>query len=258
MSDAPLQKRLTSAEVEDVLRRAVEIANRDGPSASTDASFTEQDVERIGGEIGVAPAAVRTALVQVRREALMKPQEPPGAVDRFFGPKWIVAARTVPGPRHEVLQAIGTMLQDQLFRVRRNLGDTVVWGASEGVFDQFKRTFDFSKRYQLDPADTIVVTTVDADHPTGWVDVRFEIGLAELRSAQLKGASVGLVMFATTLAIAAGLGPASVAFWPLLVGGGGLGSLIVNSARRKMERESARIRDNAERFLDYLERERVR
>jgi hypothetical protein len=256
VSDGPLQKRLTSAEVEEVLRRAVEIHNRGEPSG-TDVSFSEQDVERIGGEIGVAPAAVRTALVQVRREALMKPQQPPGTIDRFFGPAWIVTSRTVPGPRHEVLGALGSMLAEQLFRVRRNLGETVVWGASEGVFDDFKRAFDFSKRYQLTSADSIVVTVVDAPHPPGWVDVRLEIELTGLRRSKLRGASTGLVMLATSVALAAGLGTASLAFWPLLLGGGGIGSLVVNGARASLHKEAARIRNSAERFLDYLERERV-
>jgi hypothetical protein len=257
VSDAPLQKRLSSAQVEEVLRRAVEIQNRDEPSG-TDTSFTEQDIERIGGEIGVAPAAIATALVQVRREALMKPAKSPGAVDRFFGPAWIVTTRTVPGPRHEVLQAVGSMLTEQLFRVRRNMGETVVWGASEGMLDDFKRAFDFAKRYHLTPADTVIVTVLDAAHPSGWVDVRLEIGLGELRRSKLRGASMGVVMLATTMAIAAGLGPASVAFWPLLLGGGGMGSLIVNGARRSLHREATRMSDSAERFLDYLERERVR
>jgi hypothetical protein len=256
VNDGPLQKRLTSAEVEEVLRRAVEIHNR-GEPAGPDASFTEEDVERIGGEIGVAPAAIHTALVHVRREALMKPAKAPGPIDRFFGSEWIVVARTVPGPRHEVLEALGRMLADQLFRVRRNLGETVVWGASQGMLDDFKRAFDFSKRYHLTPADTIVVTTIDAAHPPGWVDVRLEVGLTELRRSKLRGASMGFVMLATSIALAAGIGPASLAFWPLLVGGGGVGSLIVNGARKSLQREAARIRDSAERFLDYLERERV-
>ena len=258
MSDGSLQKRLTSAEVEEVLRRAVEIHNRGEPSTADDASFTEDDVERIGGEIGVAPAAVRTALVQVKREAMMKPTEPPGTVERFFGPRWIITTRTVPGPKHEVLRVLGGMLQEQLFRVRRNLGDTVVWGASQGMLDEFKRAFDFSKRYHLAPADTIVVTVIEAGEPTGWVDVKLELGIAELYRSKLRGASVGMLMFASATMLAFGLGPASVAFWPLLIGGGGMGSLVVNGARRSLQREAERIRDSAERFLDYLERERPR
>jgi hypothetical protein len=258
VSGGPLQKRLSSAEVEEVLRRAVEIHNRDDRSGEVDASFTEDDVERIGGEIGVAPAAIRTALVQVRREALMKPTEKPGPIDRTFGPRSIIATRAVPGPKHEVLHAVGLMLQDQLFRVRRNLGDTVVWGASQGMLDEFKRAFDFSKRYHLDPADSVIVTVVETDHPPGFVDVRLEIGITELRQSKLRSASVGFVMFASAVAVAAGLGPASVAFWPILLGGGGMGSLVINGARRSLAREADRIGDAAERFLDYLERERPR
>jgi hypothetical protein len=258
VSDAPLEKRLTPTEVEEVLRRAVEIHSRSASATTDDASFSEADVERIGGEIGVAPQAVRTALVHVRRDALMKPTQPPTAMDRFFGPRWVIAARTVPGPRVDVLDAIGALLQDQLFRVRRNLGATVVWSRGEGMLDQLKRAFDFSKHYHLSPADSVVVTTSEAAHPEGWVDVRMEVGLGEFRRSKLRGSIAGFViLFGVGASVAAGLGPASAAFWPLLLGGGGTGSWIVSSERHKVLREAARIRDNVERFLDYLERERV-
>ena len=255
VSDDLPARRLTAHEVERVLRRAIDLQHEGDPER--EAAYTVADVERLGAEIGVAPAAVRNALAQVEHEALAKPRAQPGLIDRAFGPEWVVAARTVPGPTSAVHAATGAMLTDQLYQVYRNLGHTVVWVPGSGWLHGVRRALDFSQRYRL-AADVLVVTITDSLQQTGWSDVRMEAGLEHRRSSALRRAVAGPVLIGGGSAlVAVGIGTASIAFAPLLLGGAVVGAATFLSSRRKYHRDAVQLQQALERFLDYLERERV-
>jgi hypothetical protein len=249
-------RRLTASELERVLRRAIELQHTVGKDS--DATYTVEDAERLAGEIGVSPQAVRTALVQVQHETLVRAEQPPRLLDRVFGPQWVIATRAVPGPADDVARAISTMLQQQLYQVHRNLGPTMVWAPGSHWIDGVRRALDFSQRYRL-TADVLIVTVTDSLDGRGFVDVRLEAGLANRRGTALRRGAAGTIVFGGgTAAAAIGVGAASAAFVPLLAAGALLGgALLVRSRRRYLEAVTD-LHTVLERFLDFLEHERPR
>jgi hypothetical protein len=247
---------LTTTQVEEVLRRAIELDQRQREVQTS--SFTEEDVTRLGSEIGVSASAVRDALVQVRAESLARPSQRLDTFDRWFGPRWFVATRTVPGPLREVFGVVGSAFQQQLFRVQRNFGETVVWVGGHGLVNGLRQTFDFSGNYYLHPAEVIVSTIMDTPGREGLVDVRLEVGMPSRRRDKIYASLCSLTALGGTSALmAAVVGIGSPAFMPLLAAGGLTGGFFAHLLRREYHREVSWLRINVERLLDFLERERV-
>ena len=98
-------RRLSSQELEAVIRRAVELQS--GPGGAEEGT-SEADVVRIGRELGLDPAHVRRAINDVRS----RPPEEHGLVARTMGPGQVRAARTVRRPAAEV----GRLLEEYLVR----------------------------------------------------------------------------------------------------------------------------------------------
>ena len=92
--DLPATSRnLTTAELEAVIRRAVELQT--GNSARTEDGVSEVEVVRIGQELGIDAATVRRAMAEVR----VRPAEEEGALRRIAGgPGTVRASRVVRCP----------------------------------------------------------------------------------------------------------------------------------------------------------------
>lgn len=90
----PPARRLTTGELEAVIRRAVELQS---DPAGPDEGVSEADVVRIGQELGLEPTAVRRAVAEVRGRA---PEEQ-GALTRLVGPATVRASRVMPRPAAE-------------------------------------------------------------------------------------------------------------------------------------------------------------
>jgi hypothetical protein len=248
-SDETLSRR----EADEVLRRAVELHQRE--STASGEALAVADVRRLASEIGIPPETVERALVQVRQEALARPSEPPGVVDRVFGPARVVAARTVPGPPHEVTAAIDAWLRAELFRIERNLGETIVWENPESLMLRARRLFDVGGRMRLGVARRVTVRTEPSG--TGLVHVRLEADLEPRRTSRVRGAVIGLGTWTTLgTAIAIAVSTIPVALVPL-VAGTAIGASFAASSRRNYLRDATATHVALERFLDYLERERV-
>lgn len=245
-------ERLSRREADEVLRRAVELHQRDAGTAGD--ALAVGDLQRLAGELGIPPETVQRALVQVRTEALVRPTAPPGAVDRFFGPATVVAARSVPGPRHEVVAAIEAMLRAELFRIERNLGDRVVWENPDSLFHRARRLFDVGGRLRLGVARRV---TVELHGSESRVDVRLEADLELRRASQVRGAGIALVGWGGLGAIVGALLTGPVMIVPVATGLA-LGSTFALSSRRTYRRDLEAVGVALERFLDYLERERLR
>lgn len=248
-----MARRLDAAALEEVLRRAVELQQREGDAGS---EFSVEDAVRIAGEIGVGEEAVRGALVQVDREALMKPERPPGLVDRWFGGTEVISARNVPGPAREVRRLIGKVLSDQLFRVVRNLGERVIWERSDSFFDDVRRAFDFDKRYQLGEVEALDVTIREAAVPDR-VDVRIVLHFQGLRRSRIRKGLILPVVVGSPLWLAAiGVGAAATGAWILGAGALAVGGGMHMRMRRKYRESVAQAQQAVERLLDHLEHER--
>jgi hypothetical protein len=244
---------LSRREADEVLRRAVELHQRE--SAASSDGLALSDVRRLASEIGIPAETVERALVQVRQEALALPSEPPGIVDRLFGPALLVAARTVPGPITEVTAAIDAMLRGELFRIERNLGDSVVWENPESLLHRARRLFDVGGRMRLGLARRVTVRVEPSG--TGLVHVRLEADLEPRRTSRVRGAMLGLGTWTGIGAlVAVFIATMPVAIVPAAVGTT-IGASFAAGSRRSYHRDATATQLALDRFLDYLERERV-
>ena len=114
--------------VERVLARAAEL-HAAAASAPAD-GLTEAEVLEVAREVGLAPDAVRRALVEERLRAALPA---PGAAEqglaaRLAGPGLAAAARVVPGTPAAVLDTLGRWLEgDECMRPMRRLADRASW-----------------------------------------------------------------------------------------------------------------------------------
>jgi hypothetical protein len=191
----------------------------------------------------------------VRTESLARPSTPPAALDRLFGPATVVAARSVPGPRHEVVAAIDAMLRAELFRIERNLGDKVVWENPDSLMHRARRLFDVGGRLRLGLARRVTVELHGSSDAR--VDVRLEADLEPRRSNRVRGAGIALVGWTGAGAVIAALLAMPVALVPVATGIA-LGGSFAASSRRSYRRDLEAVGIALDRFLDYLERERLR
>lgn len=99
-------RRLTSQELEAVIRRAVEIQAAAG--AAPDEGISEAEVLRIGQELGLDPATVRRAITDVRG----RPPAERGVLAKTMGPGTLRAARTIRRPAG----AVGLLVEEYLVK----------------------------------------------------------------------------------------------------------------------------------------------
>ena len=253
MSDEQGLRKLPAGQLEEVLRRAVELESREG---GAEGEYTVEDAVRIANEIGVSEGSVHNALALVERDQMLVPTEPPRALDRWFGPARVVSARNVRGPLYEVRGIVGDVLSRQLFRVARNMGERVIWERSEGIFDGMRRALDFDNRYRLTEVETIDTVIKDAAQP-GRVDVRIELDFSPLRRSRLrKGILLPLLLGGGLTAIGGAIGFANIFGFIFTGGGVATGAGIHMRMRNKYLISVQEAQQAVERLLDHLEHER--
>ncbi|MDZ7778450.1 MAG: hypothetical protein U5R14_00750 [Gemmatimonadota bacterium] len=252
--DAP-RPALSRADLDRVIRRAAELQFQEG---TDDAGvLSEDEVLRIGREVGLDPGHMRRALGEVRAEALV-PALPPdsGPLRRVVGEGSVRADRVIPGDPDEVEERLVRWLskQESLDAVRRRAGFSL-WEPAEGMLAQLQRGLKWGgQRYELAQARqlelsvqaleegfSLVTLTVDVrnlrmEEGGGWI-----AGLAVVGGV---GSAVGLsALFPPAATVAVGLVGAGV---------GGVGGSMVG--RATFHRKADRLRLAAEGLLDRLER----
>lgn len=250
------REHLTYDEVDLVLRRATELQHGD---PTGEGKFSLEEVERLGSEIGLSSEAVRTALVHVRSGALMPVENKPRTLaDRLVGPEQVVVQRRVRGPVAEVWERVNAFMREQLLVVRRNFGERVVWGPTEGIVSQVRRALDIGNQYTLRGAEEIETSVMDLPGSGGYVEVVLVARFAQTRRDQLQGGMVGAGILLAAGAVGAVflLELALVASIAAAAGGVGLSGAVIGSTRRKYLETVGGVRTALERLLDALEHER--
>lgn len=177
-------RQLTTQQLEAVIRRAVELQS--GP-ASREEGVSENEVIRIGQELGLEPAAVRRAIAEVRTRA---PAEQ-GALGRAMGPGVARAARVLRRPAAGTGLRIETYLREsELMMVQRRFPDRTRYlrDSSLGAgLARFAKGFERSRQpldlKQLD----VAVSALDADSCL----VEVSVDLAGQRTGLVAGALGG-------------------------------------------------------------------
>lgn len=179
-------RRVSSQELEAIIRRAVEIQTAAGAADEMD-GIPEAEVLRIGRELGLEPSTVRRAIADVRGRA---PAER-GVLARMMGPRTVLAARTVRRPA----AAVGLLVEQYLTTVeymvvQRRFPDRTRYVAGTGMGAAMGRAYrKMQERHatlDVTPLD-VAVSVIDED--TCFVEVSTDLGAS--RAGLFAGAALG-------------------------------------------------------------------
>lgn len=234
--------RLSQDEVAAVLRRAAQL---DGEATtSMDELLPVAAVEAAAAEVGLAPAAVRQAVAELRAGVLAGPIEP--SSDRHV----VVEAAVVPLDVAAASDAVARWLSAQTFHRHRGRNGVEVWRVREDWVAGLQRHLDWSASVRLKSVREVVVRIVEVD---GGALVRMEatLAFAPRRAPTIgtaAGVAGGLVTAGGTISVldgafASGLGA-------LAIGAGSAGGWWVGRSVRKVSRH--RVADELAAQLDRI------
>jgi hypothetical protein len=200
-------RRLSTEQVEAVVRRAVELQTHDADAAS-DPGVSDEELIRIGGELGIGPAHMRRALAEVASDT---EPEPHGGI---LGAARTSASRAVPGNADQVRQHIEKYLLDsQYLAVLRRLSDRTIYEKSSGFQIEMARVMD---------ATRVVISGSKPRRIGAGFDVR-SVRAVEVSVTQLED---GFSWVTLTL----DLGNQRTGYWAGMSAAGGAGALVAGVA----------------------------
>jgi hypothetical protein len=241
-------RRLSSQELEAVIRRAVELQTAAGGS---DEGVAEAEVVRIGQELGLEPAHVRRAITDIRS----RPPEEGGMLAAVMGPGQVRAGRTIRRPAAQ----LGMLLEDYMVRceymhAQRRFPDRTRYvrdaSFAAGV-GRFTRGFGTrEQRLDLKQVD-VAVAYVDDD--TAFVELSMDLS-GERAGYAAGGAALGTMTSVPVVAFAlVTAAPAVLALTALPLFGGWIAGM-----RAGYRYNAKQMQEKLESFLDRLEHGEVR
>lgn len=249
MPDNLPTRRISREALERIIQRAAELQ-----AGELDAGegLTEQDLLKLGAEVGIDGRFLRQALYEETAGGGAESER--GLLARLAGPRLVRASRVVPGDKVAVEDAMAQwMTEGEALSVKRRLPDRTVWERQRGFFAEMKRGFGVGgKAYQLARALDVAVIVTQLEQ--GFCHVELVADVSPARSGFLAGggAVAGLfLLFAATAAAAA----APVAT-PIVAAAAGLGfgGLLARQHRRAAQRTHVAL----EQVLDRLEHGEIR
>jgi hypothetical protein len=246
---------LSRTDLDRVIRRATELQLQEG--LDDGGSLTEDEVLRIGGEVGLTPDHMRRALGEVRAAALV-PALPPdnGPLRRLVGQAHVRAERVVPGVAVDVEERLARWLgnQESLHPVRRRAGFSL-WEPAEGLVAQLQRSLKWGgQRYELAAARQVELSVQSLED--GFSLVTLTVDVRNVRSEHggvaigVSAAVCGVVALAATVTLLPPVGVVAAALGGM--GAGGAGGVAIG--RSTFHQKAERIRLASEGLLDRLER----
>jgi hypothetical protein len=245
MSDTvPTGKRLERAALERVILRAAQLQ---AGSRDLEEGLTEDDLLKLGSEVGIPAPYLRQALMEERMRAA-QPEET-GVAAWLAGPRFVAADRTVSGTLESARASLEHWMgEGELLQVKRRFADQTTWEPRRGTVASLKRSFRMGGRdYHLSRAREVAgqVTALDAQR----VYVRLVADVGNSRRDQLGGAGVVATAGAGVAGVLVLLGftaPLAVLAVPVA----GAAAFAVARAHR---READRVQIALEQVLDRLE-----
>jgi hypothetical protein len=241
-------RRITREQLERIIKRAAELQ---AGEMDTGEGMTEQELIKLGSDVGIPGRYLRQALYE---EAAGGAALEHGPLQRWVGPRVVLARRVVPGERGALEQAIGQFMTDEeAMTPKRRLPDRTVWERQKGLLAEMKRGLSLEGRaYHLSRAVDVTVQLTALED--GYCHAEMAADIGNHRGSAVVGATTltALGVFGT-LAVALVPGLQLLAVVPLL-SGLGLASLVVRDYRRR----TARMQIALEQVLDGLERGEIR
>lgn len=240
-----------------VIRRATELQMAAGHDEED--GLTDDEILRIGREVGLETTYLKRALGELRAEArLTGMPEEDGWLSRVVGPGHVQAHRVVAGEAGRIEERLSDWMveRESLYPVRRRSGVSL-WAPSEGIAAQFKRSFSWQgHRYELARVPEVEMTVQALED--GWVLVTLQASLARARRQRSLNWIAGLPLGLTSTGVGAVLlAPAIPAVWVVLPVAAGLGAGMTGGvwgARAGHQEEVLRVTRAMEGILDRLER----
>lgn len=246
-----------SSELERVIRRATELQHGPGAGGAgggDEDPLTEEEILRIGREVGLEPRHVRRALAEVRAEALLP--EPPDDTDlarQLWGGAFARASRAIPGDPDEVQERVEEHFRqrESLQPIRSRPGRSL-WEPAGGLVNKMQRALDVGGRgYELAEARRVELSVTGLE--SGWSLVTVTADLRNLRTehaAGWAGGAAGVIVPGVVIgAVVAGL-PLELL---LPLGAGGIGGTSALAGRYTLGKKRRRVELVLEGLLDRLE-----
>lgn len=199
-SDAPppppapsnLPAAIDRAAVERVLARALEL--QAGSSTDGNDQLSEAQLLDLAKEVGLDSMHLRQALAEERTRAIVPAER--GALAWLFGGATVSAQRTVSGTPAQVLQALDDWMQRQeSLKVKRYLGERIVWEADRGIAGTIKRAVS-GKGTSLARASDIAATVIALDQSRVVVRLDAHLGGSRNSLAQMNAGLTGASLVA--------------------------------------------------------------
>ncbi len=248
MAGELVPRKISREQLERIIQRAAELQ---AGEMDTGEGITEDDVLKLGSEVGIPGRFLRQAMYE---EAAGGAALEHGFAARWVGPRMLLAHRVVPGDKAALEQAIGEfMTEEEAMAPKRRLPDRTVWERQKGLFAEMKRGLALDgKDYHLARASDVSVQLNALED--GYCHAELAADVGNLRSQAVGGmwTLVGLGAVGTlVLALVPGL--TLLAAVPV-VGGFALAGLVARSHRQKAQRMQVAL----EQVLDRLERGEIR
>lgn len=241
-------RKISREQLERIIQRAAELQ---AGEMDTGEGITEQDLLKLGSEVGIPGRFLRQAMYE---EAAGGAALDRGVVGRWVGPRMLLAQRVVPGDKPALEQAIGEfMAEEEAMTPKRRLPDRTVWEKQKGLFAEMKRGLALDgKAYHLARAVDISVQLNALED--GYCHAELGADISNMRGQALAGIwtmiGAGLVGTAV-MAVVPGL---ALLAWIPLLGGLGLAGLVARTHKAKAQRMQVAL----EQVLDRLERGEIR
>ena len=183
MADNLPSRRIEREALERIIKRAAELQ---AGEMDTGDGLTEQDLLKLGAEVGIDGRYLRQALYEEGASGAGTPER--GFLAKWVGPGHAHASRVVPGDRVTVEQALAQwMTEGEALAVKRRRPDATVWERQKGFMAEMKRGFGVGGRsYALARARDVTVMVTQLE--PGYCHVEM---VADLTDSRAVAASVG-------------------------------------------------------------------
>jgi len=260
MDDArtPPDRSITRPQLELVIRRAVELY---AAQADADERLSEDEVLRIGKELGLPPAIVRQAMYEAPAPAT------DSIVDRWFGAATVSVSRAVPLPDSDVAARLEEYLSTREYLVlRRRQHSLTIFEPAEDTISKMARALSRPARsWYLARSRQVVLAVRPLEE--GRTHVRIDMDLANRRRESVAEGVVGASVVGLALGAIAGttvgfglvdvIGQTAAAAAGAIAGLGGFAggfSAVLAAVGKSFRRRLDAARLEVEGLLDRLER----
>lgn len=242
------QRRIDRDALERIIRRAAELQAGD---MDTGEGLTEQDLLKVGAEVGIDGRFLRQAMYE---ETAGATETERGLLVKWIGPRRVSASRVVPGDKTTMEAGLERwMVEGEALAVKRRLPDRVVWERQRGFFAEMKRGFGVGgKSYQLARALDVAVVVTQLEQ--GFCHVELVADISQTRQGLVGGAMAVTGAGGALAVTASALGAMLVVPAFAVVLGVAAGAAIVRNHRRF----AGRMQLALEQVLDRLEHGEIR